>query len=144
MHQNVLDALSTNRLSIGNFIKQWVGEPNTRTYRRRIVKIQQTLENEDLVSTFTLRAQLRKLVGQSFFNDFESDNSMTERSLEDIEGLIKQQAPAWYDLLLKMLPNRRSSEEGYQFADKRQVMRKRITIITAVAVHSIAVHSASW
>lgn len=140
-------------LAIGpkKFIRLFLGQEGTPQYRRRSRIFRIAIS--DFFDKKQLRRELKGLVGykrpgstrkHSFFGRYELEKSMEGLDLKQMYGDILLKAPNFHALLTTLLPNSRSGTQQYKdkFKDKRNVIRKRITTITIIFVHSIAVNRA--
>ena len=140
----VMRKLEDLDMDVPTFAAIWAGKRGTRTYRRRIARIVRAFPHENLVSIKVVRQQLKGLIGEPFFDEYDPQRSMDKVDLKAIDFLIQRRAPAWRSTLHKLLANQRAQRVDPDFVDKRDTLRKKVTTVTALAVHSIASKKSSW
>lgn len=133
--------MRAGRITVGDFIQRWVSPFSKANYRSRVPMIQGLFLAEKLVSVRKLREELTNLIGRDFFNQYTLEESMVEWDLRTVEDVIAAAAPTWFKMLKEGLLVARRKRA---IKDSREVIRKHITAITSIVVHSIALQEASW
>lgn len=108
-------------------------------YKRRIPNVRDTLLEEAFVGVKSIRKELRSLISSKFFNKYEPRESINIQDLIDIDYKVRTRYLQQNRMLIGLFKNQRSKQRGFVAPkQKRNQMRKRIIIVTAIAVHSIA------
>ena len=141
---SVMSQLKRFKMDVPTFLAMWAGKSGTVTYRRRIDRIVGAFPRENMVSMTVVRRQLKGLIGEPFFDQYDPKKSMDEADLKAMDFLIERKAPDWRSMLHKLLANQRTNRVDFDFVDERETLRKRVTTVTALAVHSIASKESSW
>jgi hypothetical protein len=84
--------------------------------------------------------ELNGLIGEPFFHQFDRKSSVEDFDYSEAVKVIKEKAPQWYSLLLRLMRNERSHRTSYGAnADSSlRSLDKRILCISSLIVHSRA------
>ena len=137
----VMAYLRAREVTMPQLIQRWLGASGRR-YRRRLRSLQRVLPKE-LISIKTLETQLARLRRLPFFDRYQVEKSMDKVDLADVDDVVGKTAPDWRNLLHQLLRNQRLRDDE-PVQDMRNLMRKRVTVLTAIVAHSTAVKDSNW
>lgn len=143
-YKYVIDILDKFNISFDKLLMIWsrADKLRTRTYQRRIDRIQKVLYRETFISARIIDSKLKSLISRKFFTNYDPDKSIAAIDLKEVDEIIQEYIPRQYKLLrYYLLPNQRYKQQAYNVQDRQGYFRKRIIALTSAVVYSKAVRN---